>query len=31
MTLPNSMAARDAASVLHPYTNLDSHAEPARW
>ena len=26
-TLPNSMAGRDVASLVHPYTNLDQHPE----
>ncbi len=26
-TLPNSMAARDIASLVHPYTNLDQHPD----
>jgi 4-aminobutyrate--pyruvate transaminase len=26
-TLPNSTAARDIASLIHPYTNLDRHRE----
>ena len=26
-TLPNSMAGRDVASVVHPYTNLDQHPD----
>ena len=26
-SIPNSMAARDIASYLHPYTNLKSHIQ----
>ncbi len=25
--LPNSTAARDIATLIHPYTNLDRHRE----
>ena len=27
MTQPNSWAARDAATLIHPYTNLSRHEQ----